>query len=260
MKGKWIVITRPLHQSSRLKQQLEAAGARVVQYPLIQIDAPTDTALARRKLASVERFDLVIFVSANAVEAALQWSKKEDYRHCHVAAIGKKTAKTLRDKGISVDLVPSASFNSEALLAMPQLSDLLGSSIQHGKGNKKRIAIIRGGSGRSLLAVSLRERGGSVEYIDVYQRRCPQTDCSLLDRQQREGMLDFILLTSAGSVSSLFQLCTNAVDQWHQVTLVLGSERMRKQVPAGFNGKIWIASDPSDETLYNMLIAGRENG
>ena len=80
--------------------------------------------------------------------------------------------------------------------------------------------------------------------------------------------LDIILLTSGFSVYNFFALAgifsdTNADDyaeneaennDWiNSLTLLLGSERLKKHIPSTFKGKVIFAEDPNDDTLLEEL-------
>ena len=72
----------------------------------------------------------------------------------------------MRRYGATEVIVPSERFDSEALLALPELETVAG----------KRIAIFRGEEGRELLGDTLRARGASVEYVACYRRVQPPAD------------------------------------------------------------------------------------
>ncbi len=80
-----------------------------------------------------------------------------------VLALG---APALSAAGKAPDLVPSDRFDSESLLALPQLADL----------NGRRVLIVRGTGGRALLGNTLIERGAEVAYAEVYRRNLPEID------------------------------------------------------------------------------------
>jgi uroporphyrinogen III methyltransferase/synthase len=66
------VLTRPPGQSASLAAALEREGIAAFDFPLIEIAAPEDDGPLRAALASLERFALVIFVSPNAIDRALE--------------------------------------------------------------------------------------------------------------------------------------------------------------------------------------------
>ena len=246
LKNKWIVITRPKHQAKALRLTLEAAGAKVILFPLLAIVAPDNTETAQQQLNQIDQYDLLIFTSANAVSYSLKWLNKNKLKAVKVAAIGKKTAELLKQHAIPVDFFPSTIFNSEALLAMPEIQAY---------GTGKRIAIIRGQNGRKHLKQNMQKRGGMVSYINVYKRILPQTSAQSLKQHYQNKQLDIILITSGSSLINLFSFLPD--NPWlNKVNLLLGSERiktlMTEQYPK-HKGKIYTAPDPSDETFYQQL-------
>ncbi len=243
LKDKWIVITRPAHQSENLKRKLESGGAKPILFPLIKIIPPADLGLIEKQLDNLQAYDLVIFVSANAVNHTFEKISPSVLQNVKVATTGKKTADALEQLAIKIDFCPKEFFNSEALLAMSEFSDYCGD---------KKIAIIRGEGGRDLLRDELQQKGASVDYINTYQRVCPQIDLDALEQRAKQGELDVVLLTSGTSVANFFGLAQEA-DWVNQLTLLLGSTRMQKKIPDSFQGKLLVAEDPSDETLYEKL-------
>ena len=243
LKDKWIVITRPAHQSENLKCKLELGNANPILFPLIEITPPADLDLVKKQLDNLQAYDLVVFVSANAVKHTFEKISPSVLQNVKVATTGKKTADALEQLGIKIDFCPKDIFNSEALLAMPEFSDYC---------VDKKIAIIRGEGGRDLLCHELQKKGASVDYINTYQRVCPQKDLDVLEQRTKQGELDVILLTSGTSVANFFTLAQEK--NWiNQLTLMLGSPRMQKKIPDSFQGKLLIAEDPSDETLFKKL-------
>lgn len=245
LKKKWIVITRPEHQAQELSKKLLKVGGCPIHFPLIEIKPNIGLAFVNQQLDALPDYDLIIFVSANAVEQSLNYINPKNLSSAKIASVGKKTAQTLSEQGVDTDFCPEQIFNSEALFAIPELQ-------QFAKG--KKIAIIRGEGGREHLRESLLKIGASVDYIDVYKRSYPQKDIQTIKNFWSRGELDIILLTSASSVSHFFKLAEN--EPWtNELTLLLGSQRMQQEIPEGFRGKILIADDPSDETLFKKLLS-----
>lgn len=243
LKDKWIAITRPTHQAKVLTKKLEESGAQIIQFPLIEIAPPRNLKYIKGQLDKLKDYDLAIFVSANAVDHCLNLIEPSSFNSIKIASTGKKTAEALEKHKLYVDFYPERFFNSEALLALPEVQKF---------SEGKKIAIIRGDDGRNLLRDKLIQLGAQVEYINVYSKTCPQISLSLLKKYWDRHELDIVVLTSGSSVISFFQLAAN--EPWvNNLTLLLGSQRLQQKIPGQFQGKILIAEDPSDETIYKVL-------
>jgi len=241
-KNRWIVITRPEHQAGRLIQKLEAAGANIIPFPLLEIIKPDSAPLVQQQLNNLAPFDTAIFISPNAVTRALTFIDKTQLNSLKIAAVGRKTALSLRKHGISVDYFPQSLFNSEALLALKPMQQV----------QQQQIIIFRGQAGRDVLRDTLQQRGAEVTYANVYARRCPVDDIELLKQHYYQHKLDIIVLTSGASLQSLLRLANNEL--WlTQIPLLVGSQRIKQKFQQQFTGKIWVAPDPSDETIYEYL-------
>lgn len=242
--GRGIVITRPAHQAGPVSQRLEALGATVLQFPLLGIAEPVNITRSQQQLADLACYDTLIFTSPNAVESALHKLGASLPESATIACIGQKTAQSLQRFGVRVSIVPNAVFNSEALLAEPEFQQMQG----------RRVAIIRGEGGRDLLRSTLSLRGAGVDYIDVYRRICPAQNLLPLLKFQQRGQLDIIALTSAESLRNLFALANGAA--WlNGVALLLGSQRMQLALKeTSHNGPVYLANDPSDDSMYRALL------
>ena len=156
--GIGVLVTRPEHQAAHLCQLIEAEGGAAVRYPALDIRARPDRAAVRAAVGPADRYDFIVFVSANAVRFGADiLGERRDLR---VAAIGQATSAALNAAGYRVTLMPDEGADSESLLALPQLADL------HGQ----RVLIVRGTGGRDLLFEAMTERGAQVQYAEVYTR------------------------------------------------------------------------------------------
>ena len=167
-----IVVTRPREQAAQLAQRIAQAGGKAILFPLLEISPVADPQPLRALIARLHEFDLAIFISPNAVsygmEAALAagaWPAK-----LKIATVGQGSAKALRELGVKEVIAPQDKFDSEALLALPELQKVAG----------WRVVIFRGDGGRKLLDDTLKARGAIVEYAACYQRAKPQQDVSTL--------------------------------------------------------------------------------
>ena len=242
LQGKWIVVTRPKHQVASLIENIQKVGGCLLHFPLIEI-TPFNDDKTKDALNRLSEYDIVIFVSSNAVEQTIKLIGTKTLEQKTLVTTGKKTAQVLAKHDLTADFCPEKYFNSEALLAIEAFKEA---------SRGKRIAIVRGSSGRDYLKNNLISLGASVDYIDVYSRHCPQQNLDELQAAYEQSKLDVVVLTSASSTASFFEL---AKDQsWtNEITILIGSSRMQHEIPVQFKGKILIAEDPSDETLLKKL-------
>jgi len=105
------------------------------------------------------------------------------------------TAAALAATGIADARVPATTFDSEGLLALPELHVVAG----------KRVLIFRGEGGRGHLGDTLRARGAAVTYVECYRRALPRSGADGLREVLREGRAHALTLTSG---EGLDNLCT----------------------------------------------------
>lgn len=193
--GLGILVTRPARQAGAFAQKIVALGAAPVIFPAIAILPPADPAQLARAHASLGQYDFAVFVSANAVEygvpAARAWPPT-------IAAFapGPGTAEALAALGIAGVRVPTTTFDSEGLLALPELAAPRG----------KRIVIFRGDAGREQLGDALRARGATVDYVACYQRSAPASGAQGLTEAFHAGRIDAVTITSSEGLDNLWTL------------------------------------------------------
>ena len=192
--GLGIVVTRPARQAAGLVRQLAALGATPIVWPAIVILPPDDPAPLARVHASLDRYDLAFFVSANAAEYGAPPDGRWPTR-LRAYAPGPGTAAALAAVGVPDARIPDTTFDSEGLLALPELVHLDG----------KRAILFRGQGGRELLADTLAERGAVVESVSCYRRAAPASDARGLVDAFAEGRAHALTLTSAEGVDNLMR-------------------------------------------------------
>jgi len=191
--GAGVLVTRPGGQAAQLAAAVDAAGGNAILFPVIDIVARAADAV-RAEAAELAPPDVCIFVSRNAVEYGL-----EQAAGARVAAIGPATADAIVARGGRVDIRPRAGYDSEHLLAEPELADMQG----------KTVRIVRGDGGRELLAETLTRRGAKVQYLCVYERRLPKVDAATreaLSKQFGAGDVDATVVMSVDSLTNLLAL------------------------------------------------------
>ena len=109
-----------------------------------------------------------------------------------IATIGQGSVRALHDYGVTNVIAPQDRFDSEALLAMPELKNIEGWSV----------VIFRGNGGRKLLGDTLKARGAKVEYVTCYQRTKPHQDATML----LTANPDAITVTSSEALGYLWDM------------------------------------------------------
>jgi uroporphyrinogen-III synthase len=195
--GLKIVVTRPRDQAVQLAQSIEQAGGVPLLFPLLDIAAVQDTKPLYEQIARLEQFKLAIFISPNAVHYGITAIRTagELPPKLKIATVGQGSAKTLRELGIAHVIAPTERFDSEGLLALPELQNVAG----------WRVMIFRGDGGRELLGDTLKARGATVEYATCYQRSKLQQDAGVL----LDDLPDVITVTSSEALGHLWQMLDN---------------------------------------------------
>lgn len=187
--GKRVVITRPPHKAGAFADQLRALGAVPVLAPMIAIQPPPDAAPLDDALRQLDTFNWLVVTSANTVRHL--WPRLETLgvaipSRLKWAAVGPATAKALRKRGVTPDIVP-AEHVAEALFAA--LDD-------HANLNGAAVLLPQGNLARSVLADSLQAAGARVTTVIAYVTVQPPLDPTLLAEP-----FDAITFTSSSTVT-----------------------------------------------------------
>ena len=254
--GVGVVLTRPAHQTAGLARLVESEGGHVIRFPVLEIGEVEDGAPALTVIDQLQACDLAIFVSPNAVE----WGMKLVGRRrtfpprLKLAAVGKGTANALERRGLRRVIYPPDTFNSEALLALPEL--------QARSVARRRVVIFRGQGGRECLARTLRDRGAQVDYAEVYGRQKPAVEPARVTALMGRRDVDVVVITSTDGLRNLMEMLGAQGRDWlSSKALVLASERIRGVAEElGITGRLTVASRSSDEALMAAIRDGKANG
>jgi len=192
--GLKIVVTRPRAQAAPLARRIEQACGIPLLFPLLDIAPAADQPALREQISRIAQFDLAIFISPNAVQygmAAIR-AAGDLPPALKIAAVGQGSAKALRELGTADIIAPTENFDSEGLLALPELQNIAG----------WRVLIFRGDGGRELLGNTLKARGAMVEYVTCYQRSKSQLNVAAL----LNDAPDAITVTSSEALDYLWRM------------------------------------------------------
>ena len=248
--GIGVLVTRPEHQAAHLCQLIEAEGGAAVRYPALVIKPRPDRAAVRAAIGPADRYDLVVFVSANAVRYGADILDQR--RDVPVAAIGQATAAALNAAGYRVSLMPEEGADSESLLAMPQLAHMSG----------QRVLIVRGTGGRELLQEVMTARGAQVQFAEVYVR---ETAYPSMERKAeveelwRQGGISVYTATSVELLEALIGIVTPRCRELiHSTALLTGSQRVAQAAARlGLGSPLVLADSPEDAALVGALVRWR---
>lgn len=111
--GLRIGITRPIHQADDVVDSVVRAGGQPVLLPMIEVLPPDEQQQQDLNAAidELDRFDWLIFTSANAVRGFMQqlWGRRLDGRslhHMRIAVVGRSTAAELQQWHLQADVIP----------------------------------------------------------------------------------------------------------------------------------------------------------
>lgn len=180
-----VVVTRPQRDAAPWVDALRQRGIDAWALPLIDVRPAADTRPVQQVWQQWGHWDGALYVSANAVEHF--YAQKPDLALVDSAqaaiktialAPGPGTGQALLRQGVAPECIASPPANS------PQFdSEALWVVVQHRVGPGFRLLVVRGttlgatqqdGVGRDWFAAQVLARGGSVDYVVVYERGAPQ--------------------------------------------------------------------------------------
>lgn len=247
--GLHIVVTRPAEQGGKLAAAIEANGGSALSFPVLAIFDSADPRPLLEAAARLDEFDVAVFVSPNAAEKALAaiTARRPWPAHVTAAAMGETSARIIARFGVTGILIPSARFDSEALLGLAEFRP------ERMRGRK--VAIFRGDTGREVLGEALRARGAQVEYVECYRRGRPDADPAPLFALWQRGELDAVTVTSSEGLRNLTDMVGERGEAWlKQTPLFLPHQRIAEEARRlGFTRVV--RTGVGDEGLLAGLIA-----
>ncbi|MGY8869488.1 MAG: uroporphyrinogen-III synthase [Pseudomonadales bacterium] len=255
-----VLVTRPAQQAAQLIDLLEECGASPVHLPALEICPISETdpryTQLRSQMMNLDHYSIIICISPNAAHQALEWIDQfwpQPPEGIDWYAIGQKTAQILNDQDITTHF-SAAGFDSEAMLTLPELTDIDG----------KKILILRGSSGRAMLAETLTARGAEVEYANLYDRKCPEYDDTHIKSIIYNIPLSSILITSGEALSNFVTVAAGrqkqfSTDSLHHLYLVVPSERIADQARHKGFTRIKVAQGPDDLSMVTALNSANDS-
>jgi uroporphyrinogen-III synthase len=109
LQGQRFVLTRDARGNAEVKAKLLKNGARVLDLPGFAYHAVPLTPQSKKILKTLDSSDWIVFTSVRAVEFFLKRVPKRNFlKKLKVAAVGERTAASLRKCGVRVHLTPKS--------------------------------------------------------------------------------------------------------------------------------------------------------
>lgn len=234
-----VLLLRPQGQNERLAGLLRGRGLTVVIEPMLKIEPVADSAGLRSTIASLDEYDDVIFVSANAARLGIdrlqawwpQWPAKLRW-----FAVGDATASVLGE--FDLPALTPAEPSSEGLLSMPELERL----------DSRKVLIVRGEGGREVLRDGLIARGAKVTYLETYTRTAVQLDT--MQRAELETLCPLIAVVYSGETVSALNRNIEGFEKG--VTVIVASERIGEVAREAGAGAVHVAA-PDDNAMVSAI-------
>jgi uroporphyrinogen-III synthase len=213
-----VIVTRPIGQARSLAQRIAEIGREAVVFPLLEILPVPDPAPLQNALRNLNAYAMVAFVSPNAINATFALVEAWPAQVA-IAVVGEGSKAALAQHGVTAANTTIFSpadpqrTDSQTLLEVLDIDALRG----------RRVLIIRGETGRELLADALRAHGVQVEQVAAYRRAAPA-----LDQEKRirlAGLLDSPadwIITSSEALRILLQMT-------REVAGASGEDKIRRQ-------------------------------
>lgn len=231
LSGITVLLTRPVAQSAAMATAITALGGNVCELPLIEIEPIAETDACeniKNIIQNLDHYCAAIFISTNAAKFGMQWIDRywpQLPSGLSAYAVGPGTAQVLNEFDWPV-FVSDQGVTSEDLLALPGLKQVEG----------KKVALFRGVGGRELLAETLRARGASVDYLELYHRHTPDYSTDVLAGLIRDRHVNVIVVSSAQVLDVLLHSLHQDATELKTIPVLVPSERVRQRaLDAGLN-------------------------
>ena len=252
--GKRVLITRTRSQASRLRTELESAGADCVEFPAISIVPVVDPTSLDEALKNLGDYDWVTISSSNGARGmrarmdALEMDGRT-FANVKVAAVGPATGLTVREQlGVTPDLVPEEYVSDAVLRDMKSLGM---------KG--KRVLVIGSDIGRDVLPEGLQALGAKVNRVAGYETRRPDNSGNQLTDTFECPGIDITTFTSSSGVDNLFDLAGGADLINETVTAAMGPITAERARERGLRVDI-VAPERTMKSLVTAIVKHFKNG
>lgn len=197
--GRRVLVTRAEEQAEELVLALRRAGAEPLAVPMLQVVAAADLRPLDAALEKLDRYDGLLFTSANAVRAladraalrGVELAAPSGEASRAVYCVGPATAAAASAAGLAPTELGAGRFDAEGLLEA-----ILARVPVRGR----RFLLPRSEAARDLLPAGLRAAGAEVDAVGVYRPEPAAVDAARLREELVSGRIDALTFTSPSTV------------------------------------------------------------
>ncbi|MEQ9669035.1 uroporphyrinogen-III C-methyltransferase [Coleofasciculus sp. G2-EDA-02] len=200
LQGKTILVTRSAEHSSTFRDLLEHEGATVIEMPALLITPPSSWDALDKAITHLSDFDWLILTSSNGVnyffERLLTLGKdSRALSEVKIAVVGKKTAMSLKERGLNPDFIPPDFVADSLVEHFPEPlaeQNILFPRVETG--------------GREVLVQELTAQGANMVEVAAYQSTCPGEIAPPAWAALQNRTVDIITFASSKTVKNFYQL------------------------------------------------------
>lgn len=241
-----VLITRSQENSQTLAHYLAALGDTLIPFPVMEFRPTTQQTALKKAVQTLHLSTIAIFISQPAVHFTVPLIREywKTLPNIEWAAIGPATQKALQHYDIQAIIPPNPPYESESLLAMPQLQH-----VQH-----QTITLFRGNGGRELLKETLTLRGATLHLVESYERALPDINIALQLKALRETPVDALVITSLESLQYFLTLVGPAIDWLKEIPTIVVGLRMHERINKLEFKRTWMAMGADDASILPILF------
>jgi uroporphyrinogen-III synthase len=202
LQDKVFISTRPKSESKELAELFSNAGATLLEFPMIQIQAATLSENEKEYFKGLAEFQWLIFTSPNGVRYFFKnlmeiQSNTNLPEALQIAVIGNKTEKTLNEFGFSASF-KNAGYTGEdfAESFIPKLKD---------DDTKPNILLLLGNIARTVIQDKIAEYATCTR-INVYQTTKPDSFGKQVLKQIENDNYALLIFTSPSGINNFLSL------------------------------------------------------
>jgi uroporphyrinogen-III synthase len=246
LRGCTVLVARPVGRGGPIARRVRALGAEAVHLPTASLRTTDAPSVARGVLARAASAHATIFSSPTAVRFAAAVAPTLDFAALRAIAVGPATARAIARRG-GEPILPGRRFDSEGVLALPELARVSG----------RRIVLVTAPGGRDAIASALAARGARLEHAMVYRRTLPVWREAHREALRTAGRPCLVVVSSVDAVAALARLASPMLLEplRQDAVVIASSSRVADALARAGWAKVKLARSALAGDLVDALVA-----